>query len=204
MERRMSKLPFQDLVIETVRAPREAAGRLIALDLPRDWLWMALALMCVLNAIVYSVSLQLSPPSPEVAGMVPPAFQSPILFTVFLYGALVITVFVLRWIGQTMGGTGGLGDILVLITWLQVMRLLFQGVVLILSLVSLSLSALVVLGGSVYGVYILAAFIDRAHGFDNLLKALGVMVLAIVAIAVGMSMILAAIGGVIIGGTGNV
>lgn len=204
MDQRMSKILLQDLVIETLRAPREAAGRLIGLGLPREWLWMALALMCVLNAIVYSVSLQMSPPSSDVSGIVPPAFQSPILFTIFLFGALAITVFVLQWIGQSMGGGASLGDILVLLTWLQVLRLIFQVAVLIVSVVSLSLSALLVLGGSIYAIYILAAFIDRAHGFDNLLKALGVMVLAMVAIAVGLSVILAVIGGVIMGGAGNV
>lgn len=195
---------FRDLVIETIRAPRDAAGRLLGMDVPRDVLWMALALMCVLNAIVYSVSLQISPPSPDVAGVVPAAFQSPLLFALFLFGALVITVFVLHWIGRSLGGQAGLWDILVLLTWLQVLRLLFQVAVLVLSLVSLSLSALVVLGGSIYAIYILAAFIDRAHGFDNLVKALGVMVLAIVAIAVGVSMLLAVIGGAIMGGAGNV
>ena len=195
---------FRDLVIETIRAPRDAAGRLLGMGVPRDVLWMALALMCVLNAIVYSVSLQISPPSSDVAGLVPGAFQSPLLFALFLFGALVITVFVLHWIGQSLGGQASLWDILVLLTWLQVLRLLFQATVLVLSLVSLSLSALVVLGGSIYAIYILAAFIDRAHGFDNLVKALGIMVLAIVAIAVGVSMLLAVIGGAIMGGAGNV
>ncbi len=204
MEHRMSKRPLQDLLIETIRAPRDAAGRLIDMNAPRDWLWMALALMCVLNAILYSVSLQLSPPSSEVSGIVPAAFQSPILFTIFLFGSITITVFVLKWIGQSMGGQATLDDILILLTWLQVLRLLFQAAVLILSLVSLSLSALLVFGGSIYGIYILAAFIDRAHGFDNLLKALGVMVLALIAIAVGLSVILTVLGAVIMGGTGSV
>ena len=166
---------FRDLVIETIRAPADAAGRLLAVDLPRNWLWMALALMCVLNAIVYSISVQINPPSPEVQTVIPPAFQSPVLFTIFLFGALVITIYVLQWISQAMSGTATVSDMLLLMTWLQVMRLIFQLAVLILSLVSTALSALLVIGGSIWAVYILAAFIDKANGFDNLLKALGVM-----------------------------
>jgi len=201
----MTQSDFQTLVVQTLRTPDEAATRLLALNLPRRWLWMAMALMCVLNSIVYSVSLQLSPPSdPAALAMIPPAFQSPVLFTMFLFGALVITVFVLQWIGQAMGGKAELGDILVLLTWLQVMRFLFQLSILILSLVSLTLSAVLVLVGSIWAIYILAVFLNTAHRFDNLGKALGVMVLALVSIAVGLTLILGALGAAILGGTGNV
>ncbi len=201
----MTQSDFQTLVVQTLRTPGEAATRLLALNLPRRWLWMAMALMCVLNSIVYSVSLQLSPPSdPAALAMIPPAFQSPVLFTMFLFGALVITVFVLQWIGQAMGGKAELGDILVLLTWLQVMRFLFQLSILILSLVSLTLSAVLVLVGSIWAIYILAVFLNTAHRFDNLGKALGVMVLALVSIAVGLTLILGALGAAILGGTGNV
>ena len=201
----MTQSDFQTLVVQTLRTPGEAATRLLALNLPRRWLWMAMALMCVLNSIVYSVSLQLSPPTdPAALAMIPPAFQSPVLFTMFLFGALVITVFVLQWIGQAMGGKAELGDILVLLTWLQVMRFLFQLSILILSLVSLTLSAVLVLVGSIWAIYILAVFLNTAHRFDNLGKALGVMVLALVSIAVGLTLILGALGAAILGGTGNV
>lgn len=201
----MTQSDFQTLVVQTLRTPGEAATRLLALNLPRRWLWMAMALMCVLNSIVYSVSLQLSPPTdPAALAMIPPAFQSPVLFTMFLFGALVITVFVLQWIGQAMGGKAELGDILVLLTWLQVMRFLFQLSILILSLVSLTLSAVLVLVGSIWAIYILAVFLNTAHRFDNLGKALGVMVLALLSIAVGLTLILGALGAAILGGTGNV
>ena len=70
----MTQSDFQTLVVQTLRTPGEAATRLLALNLPRRWLWMAMALMCVLNSIVYSVSLQLSPPTdPAALAMIPPA-----------------------------------------------------------------------------------------------------------------------------------
>lgn len=204
MEQRMSQKPFQDLVIETIRSPRDAASQLLALNLPRDGLWLALALMCVLNAIIYSLSLLLAPPPEEAQGLVPAAFESPLLFALFLFGSLVITTLVLRWIGQRLGGEASLEDMLVVITWLQVVRLLFQATVLLISLVSLALSGLIVFIGSIYGVYILAAFIDRAHGFDSLLMSFFVILLALAAIIVGMSLILSLLGPFILGGMGNV
>lgn len=197
----MTQIDVRGLIIETIRAPSEAARRLLTLNLPRQWLWMALALMTVLNAIIYSLSLHSSPPTdPAAMAMIPPAFQSPILFTLFLFGALVITVFVLHWIGQSMGGKAELGDILVLITWLQVMRLVLQIAVVVLSLVSLGLSAVLVLAASIWGIYILASFLNVAHQFNSMGKAIGVMILGVLAIAFGLSLIVSLITVLILGG----
>ena len=200
----MTLPPLRDLVIETIKAPGSAAGRILEVDLPRRWLWMALGLMCVLNAMLYSISIRITPPAPETQIMVPPSLQSPVLFAIFLYGAMVFTVLVLQWTGQSLGGAATRGDILILMTWLQVMRLLFQALVLVLSLVSLALGSIVVLAGSVWAIYIMAAFIDRANGFGNLLKALGVMILALIAVAFGLSLILAVLGIANFGGAAHV
>jgi hypothetical protein len=56
------------------------------------------------------------------------------------------------------------------------------------------LAALVVLAAAIWGVYILISFIDAAHRFDNRLKAAGVMVLAFVAMAIGLSTLLSLVG----------
>ena len=201
----MTNTDFQTLVVDTVRTPSEAAARVLSFELPRQWLWMALALMSVLNSIVYSVSIRISPPSdPMVMEMIPPAFQSPVLFTIFLFGVLVISTFVMQWIGQAMGGKGSLTDILLVVTWLQVVRLILQAAVLVLSLVSPFLGGLLALIGSIWGIFILASFLDVAHRFDNIAKAVGVMVLALLAMLIGLSVIITVIGGVIVGGAGYV
>lgn len=193
---------MQALILETIRSPATAAERLLALRLPQEWLWMALALMSVLNAIVYSISLHLSPPPESEAGMtvIPAAFLSPVLFTIFLFGALTITVFVMHWLGRSLGGAAQRREILILITWLQVLRLVVQVAVLVLSLAVPAFGALVVLVASVWGLYILVVFLDVAHRFDNRWKATGLLLLAVVAIAVGLSLVLGTLGAVIVGG----
>ena len=193
-------LDFKDLVRQSLFAPSDAARQLLALRLPRQWLWMALALMSVLNAIIYSIALRMSGPmDPMSAAMIPPIFHSPVLFTLFLLGGLVITVFTLTWVGQSMGGTGQLGDILVLLAWMQVLRLLLQVAVTVLGLVSGSLSALLVFAGSIWGIVILTGFIDTAHGFGNWFKSLGVMILAGIAMGVGLMIIMSVIGATVMG-----
>lgn len=192
---------FKDLVRQTLFQPQEAARALIEMRLPRQGLWMALALLSILNSIVYSLSLQLSPPTDPSASLMPPAFHSPILFAVFLFGALAITVIALHYVGQGLGGApGSMDDILVLLTWLQVLRLLVQVGVLILVLVAPVLGALAVIVAAVWGIYILISFVDAAHRFGNMFKAAGVILLSLVAMAVGLSAFLSLVGVVVMGG----
>ncbi|MFK7938208.1 MAG: Yip1 family protein [Roseovarius sp.] len=201
----MTQVDLQSLIIETVRAPHTAAEKVLRVNLPANWLWSALALMCVLNAIVYSVSLQLSPPqSPEELMFIPPAFRSPVLFTLFLLCSFSLTVFALHRVGAWMEGQGSLREILTVITWMQLLRLVLQLVVLVLSLVAPAFGALLVLVGSLWGVYILAAFVNVAHRYDNLGKAFAVMVLSFLAVALGASLILGLISPTGMGVPGNV
>ncbi|MDT8329094.1 MAG: Yip1 family protein [Roseovarius sp.] len=197
----MTQAGFKALLVQTLFAPRSAAGVLIALNLPQRWLWTALALMSVLNSIVYSVTLRLTATSdPMATAMMPPAFHSPVLFTIFLFGALAITVVTLYWIGQRFGGKAQLTDVLVLICWLQVLRLILQLVVAILVIMAPVLGAMVIFIASLWGIYILIGFVDAAHRFDNMFKAAMVIVLAMVAMAVGLSILLSMIGVAVMGG----
>ncbi|QIE44253.1 YIP1 family protein [Pseudohalocynthiibacter aestuariivivens] len=197
----MNRDYFVDLTKETLFAPRNAASRILELNLPSQSLWMILVLMTVLNAIAYSASLYLSPPAdPATMAMVPPIFRSPLLFSMALGGALVLTVFALTWIGQSMGGSGRLVDILALMTWLQVLRFALQLVVAVLMLVAPFLGGILVLVASVWGLVILVVFIDSAHGFANLFKATGVLITTVFAIVVGLSVILGVIGAAVFAG----
>ncbi len=183
-----------DLLRQTLFQPADAARRLIDMRLPSDWLWTALALMAVLNTIVYTLSLQLSPQPDAPSALMPQAFQTPILFAGLLFGALALTVIALYYIGQGLGGEASMSDILVVMTWLQVLRLLVQAAVLILALGVPALGALVVIGAAIWGVYILICFVDAAHRFANRFKAAGVIVLSFVAMAVGLSTLLSLVG----------
>ena len=173
----------------------------MALNLSRDWLWQALALLSIFNAIVFALSMAASGPiDPEAELLIPAAFQSPVLMTLFLIGALVVTVLTLTWVGQAMGGRGQIRDILVLIVWLQVLRLMLQGVMLILVLVMPALGGILAMVASIWGLAILVCFIDRAHGFDSLFKAAGALVLCVVAMVLGLSAILGVLMAAVMGG----
>jgi len=201
----MTGFDIQSLVFETIRSPSTAAARILQINLPKEWLWMALALMSVLNAMVYSVSLQLAPPLDPADGIfLPPVLRSPVLLTLFLFAALGLTVVMLHKLGRAMNGAASLYDVLILITWLQVLRLALQLVMLVLSLFIPAFGALLGLVATVWGVYILATFVNVAHRYDNTMKSAGVMVLSFLAIAVGMSVLMGLLGGFNMGEIANV
>lgn len=197
----MMQAQFKALLVESLFRPREAARVLIGFRLPQQSLWMALVLMSALNAIVYSVSLRLSPPTdPAAVTIMPPAFHSPLLFSMFLFGALAITVFALFWVGKSLGGKAHLSDVLVLICWLQVLRLILQVAVAFLVLALPMAALLLIFLSSIWGLYILIGFVDTAHRFESMLKSGGVIVLSIAAMAVGISILLSLIGVTAMGG----
>lgn len=191
-----------DLFRQTLREPRVAAGRILGLDLPREWLWMALVLMGVLNGIVYSLFLQVGPPpDPATMPLIPTALRSPALFTIFLLGALALTVMALTWGGQALGGRAQVTQVLALITWLQVLRLAVQ-LALPLLMLTLPLVVALVLGvaASIWGLVILVAFVDYAHGFENKFKAVVVIILSFLGMFIGLSAIFGVLATLFMGG----
>lgn len=190
-----------ELFRQTLSAPRLAASRIIGLDLPRDWLWMALVLMGVLNGIVYSLFMHIGPPpDPAVPPMIPAMMRSPAMFTMFLLGALALTVLTLTWSGKILGGRAQLAQVLALITWLQVLRLVVQVALLLLMLTLPVAGMALVMIASIWGLVILVAFVDYAHGFGNIFKAVAAIILSFLGMLVGLSAIVGVLASLIIGG----
>ena len=103
-----------------------------------------------------------------------------------LGGVLLVSVHVLYWVGRMADGEASLDGLLVLVTWLQLLRFVAQLLVLFLLMVMPVLAALVVLAVLVWGAWILVSFIDEAHGFNSMAKAAFVIVGAVVALFVGL------------------
>jgi hypothetical protein len=190
----MTTAALGQLAIETIRNPREAARQLIGLNLPINALWTALALVVVLNAGVYSLSNVISPPPADLA--VPTI--APVPFALFLGAGLVGTIYALWYVGRTLGGEAGLADIMVLLVWLQALRLVVQAALLVLVPLSPVLSSLVVLAAAVIGFWILLNFVDVAHGYDSLLKSLGAIALSVLAMALGLTLLVTLFGGALV------
>jgi len=196
----MTRAIWSEMILLSIKDPAEAARRLIAWNLSRDVLWTGLALAAVVNTLLFSLSGLLMPGP----AMVMPLFQSPFFYLGMVSVGLVLTVVMLYWAGRVLGGRGTMGDVLVVVLWLQVLRVLVQVVTLVLSLTIPMLAMLLVLAATVLGIYILLHFVDQAHRLNSLPRAGGVLILSFVLMAVALSVLLALFGGMISGDISHV
>lgn len=186
---------LQQLAVLTVKSPAEASRVLLGWNVPREALWTGLALVAVLNGLLFALSNILVPgPSP-----LPDVFLVPILYSILVAGGLVLTIYALFWTGRFLGGTGSLDDIMLAILWLQVLRLVLMVVVLLLILTVPLLSVVLVFVGSIYGFYILLNFVNQAHRLNSLARSAGVLIAAMAAIVLGLTLLISLFGGPISG-----
>lgn len=181
---------FFRLALNTVVAPRDVARLLLAMNLPSQALWLAFALVIVLNTLMFSASLMLVPAN-DLFGAV---LVNPTVFGAMLavsVGALIVAVTLC---GRPMGGRAGVAQIAILVIWLQALRVVMQAVVAVVGPFSLFLSGVLISAASVLGIWIFVNFIDVAHEMGSLLRAGLVLLLAVVGMMLGLSLIFSLLG----------
>jgi hypothetical protein len=181
---------FFRLALNTVVAPRDVARLLLAMNLPSQALWLAFALVIVLNTLMFSASLMLVPAN-DLFGAV---LVNPTVFGAMLavsVGALIVAVTLC---GRPMGGRAGVSQIAILVIWLQALRVVMQAVVAVVGPFSLFMSGVLISAASVLGIWIFVNFIDVAHEMGSLLRAGLVLLLAVVGMMLGLSLIFSLLG----------
>ncbi len=182
----------------SIMEPSDSARKVIDMNIPRDALWMGLALVAVVNVILV-VLLQMISPAPV-------AFQeqgfalSPFGFVAIIGVFLALFVFGVLYAGKIMGGQGSLQGTLAIIVWFQSISLTLEAIQVVLVLISPAI-------GSIFGLLSLGAliwcfvnFINVLHGFKNLGKAMVAIVLALIGTALISGIVLAVLG---VGPTGG-
>jgi hypothetical protein len=176
----------------SIMEPTQMAQKAIALNLPREALWTALALVAVLNVIMLAL-LQVASPAP-IAFEEQAFALSPFAYVAIIGVFLALFVLGLLYVGKFMGGTGTLVGALTIIVWFQSISLTLEAVQLVLVLISPAIA-------SIFGILSLGAliwcfvnFINVLHGFDNLGKAMITALLALIATAMTAGLILAILG----------
>ncbi len=189
---------FKTLFRTTLTDPRQAGLEVIAMQLPMQGLWIALMLMAVLLSLMVSALFHAAPLPPDEMGQIiqmSPAYQSPLFFALINWGQAVISVFVLYWIGQMLGGQGTLADMLAVMIWLQVVSLVLAVTLFFVGLVLPMVGGLMMICVFFWGLWAMIGLVDAAHRFNNMFRAFGVCVVALVAFMIGMTLLSAVIGG---------
>ena len=193
---------LKPLFMLTVKAPREAAGRVLALDLPVQGLWLALSLVSVVTSLAFAALMQAVPVSDDELGEVmraSPAYSAPLILALLQWGRAILSVFVLYWVGRILGGTGQLRDVLAVVAWLQAVTFgLMVGAVLV-GVILPFVSSILILALVVWWIWAMVSVLDVAHRFDSGLKATGVLILSLLGVTLGFSIFIGTISGLFMG-----
>lgn len=195
---------WKALFVLTLKAPRDGAQQVLSLNVPAQALWMALSLVSIVTSMIFAGLLQLAPmPQDEMGDLVRtmPAYDAPLIFALLQWARAVVTVFVLFWVGRVFGGTGQLGDVLAIVTWLQAVTFaLMLGIVVLGALVPF-VSSLLILVMVVWWVWAVVSSLDVAHGFESMVKAAAVLIVSVVGVTIGLSIFIGVVASVFVGTT---
>ena len=192
----MTTAPFsgdwlRGMVRDSLMEPRRAAEALLKVALPADALWTWLALIAVLNGLLYN----LAPPGGTDLDLILPAvLRAPLVLTGVVGVVMICMTWVFTAAGRSMGGRGQFYDMLLVTCWLQSLRLIFQAAVEVVANVSLGVAGLMSLVGGIWSLFILASFLTVVHRFPSPLKSVWVMIIAVFGVAFAMTFLLTLMG----------
>jgi hypothetical protein len=170
--------PFLPVAGQALREPREAATTLLSMGVPRSALWPAFGALVALSVILISVG-GLAPSAVPSAT----AIMSPFALATMSGIAGAASVFAVWKVGASMGGTGSLQETLLLTVFLQSIIFAGQLIELVLVFVMPPIAGLFSIGLVVLTFWLNINFIAALHGFPSLWKALGVLLLASLGVA---------------------
>jgi hypothetical protein len=176
----------------SIMEPSDSARKVVGMDVPREALWTALALIAVINVILLA-SLQMVSPAP-IAFQESAFSLAPFAYVVIIGVFLVLFVGGTYYVGRLLGGIGTLTATLAIIVWFQSISLTLEAIQLLLVLISPAIA-------SIFGLLSLGAliwcfvnFVNVLHGFENIGKSIIAIALALISTAMVSGIILAILG----------
>jgi hypothetical protein len=175
---------------DTIRAPQEAAQAVLALNLPRNVLWLGLALVITLSTLLASAVL-LMVPMPEAGAGVPMPVVMGIVQAVFL----VLVSLGIAVIGARFGGKGDFDGALALMVWLQAVFLVVQAFQIVAIAIGLSVLADIVSLASIpLFFWLMAQFVTVLHGFSSVWTTFWAIIMFLIAFAFLLSLVVTSLG----------
>ena len=166
------------LTLDTPRDPKSVAEHLLGLDLLRPQIISLFAVsvcLSVISLFVSNVSMHGDNPFLIVVG--PGLVMGPLPVAIMIFVMTLVSALASSRIGHMFGGQGDFNALLIVMSWLQWMQFVFQMLSTLLSFISIALSGLISLVIFVLTLWIFVAMVDRAHGFESVLKSIVTIVL---------------------------
>ena len=171
---------FADLLAESVRRPRAAAARLIALNLPVPLLWQAGLAIAAGSAVLSWLANALFPVPVDTPWAALTA--SPLRMAAAQLAGMLLLAGAMSGLGQVFGGRGRFAQALALAVWIEAVLLAVQVAQLVLMLVFPLFASALGLAAFVLFLVLLTQFTAALHGFERIfLVFMGIIAALLVA-----------------------
>lgn len=166
------------LTLDTPRDPKSVAEYLLGLGLLRPQIISLFAVSVCLSVISLFVSnVSMNGDNPFVIVVGPGLVMGPLPVAIMIFVMTLVSALASSRIGHMFGGQGEFNALLIVMSWVQWMQFVFQMLSTLLSFISIALSGLISLVIFVLTLWIFVAMVDRAHGFESVLKSIVTIVL---------------------------
>ncbi len=175
------------LILATFRDPDQVAKGLLSMNLPAKAVWLLFGLTVISSVLMFFGTELLLP-----SGI--GAVVTPFILTVMMAANLAIMSLAMLAAGRALEGTARVDQIVLLMSWTQIILIALQIPQSVLSLaipVLGSLFSLIVIG---YALWLTIRFVKIAHGFETTGRAIATVVFGFAGITFGMIVLLALLG----------
>ncbi|MEM9032275.1 MAG: YIP1 family protein, partial [Pseudomonadota bacterium] len=112
------------MVGRSLQSPREGAAEILAVGIPRDAIWLSLAIVVVLSVILAELTaLASAVANPDVLSGI---FGNPLAIGILQFLVLMATIGAVYGIGRAMGGSGSIDETAIIVAWLQFIMVCVQ------------------------------------------------------------------------------
>lgn len=173
--------------LRTITAPKEEAEVVIAERLPQGVLWIMMTVVVAVSVVLGQGSLLLV--WADGGMLTNPYLANPLLMFGVQMAILVIMVFATYHIGHWMGGMGGFGPTVAIVTWLQFVLVCLQVVQTAALFLLPPVADLLGIAGLILFLWLFTNFVAVLHGFASL----GLVFVMILMSAFGVTFIISLI-----------
>ncbi|NVO23765.1 YIP1 family protein [Donghicola mangrovi] len=174
-------------ILATLRDPDAVAAQLLSLNLSSKAVWHLFGLTIIASVMMfYGTELLL----PTGLGQVIPPFTLVVMMT----ANLSVLSFAMLGTGRALEGNARLDQIVLVLSWMQVMLIALQIPQSVLSLAIPSLGDVFSLMVVFYALWLTVRFVKVAHGFETLGRAIASVVLAFTGITLGLVVLMSLLG----------
>jgi hypothetical protein len=162
-----SAFNFASLFKLSLADPKEAGRTILSFELTYDTICSIFAAaICASTAMLFAADALYETDGPSLTNV-----STPWVFALMV-GIMTIAVCgAISWTGQRFSGQGDFKAVFSIVAWLQVVQMVMQLTSLLVMIFLTPLIGFVQLVIFFWSLWIFVAFIDAAHGFDNMIKS---------------------------------